>query len=54
MHSVLRDGGASGRATVRRGPHPFARLAAWLFGFPPAGQDISLHVSFTEENGAET
>lgn len=52
IHDVLRDGGASGRATVKRGRHPLARLIAWFLGFPPEG-DHDLHVHFEERDGAE-
>jgi len=52
LHDVLRDGGASGRATVIRGRHPVARLIAATFGFPPAGEQ-ALHVSFSERDGEE-
>lgn len=53
IHGVLRDGGASGQATVTRGRHPLARLVARLMGFPPAGEH-ALHVSFAEADGVET
>ena len=53
MHDVLRDGGACGRATVARGSHPLARLAAALFSFPPAGEH-ELHVGFRLRNCTET
>jgi len=53
MHAVLRDGGASGRATVTRGRHPLARLIARVVGFPPEGEH-ALHVHFQERDGVET
>ncbi|UUL83765.1 SDR family oxidoreductase [Sphingomonas qomolangmaensis] len=53
VHGVLRDGGASGHATVTRGRSPVARLIAAIVGFPPAGEH-ALHVSFAERNGIET
>ncbi|SFP81937.1 SDR family oxidoreductase [Sphingomonas rubra] len=53
LHDVLRDGGASGHATVTRGGHPVARLIAAAVGFPPAGEH-ALHVSFSEQDGEET
>ena len=53
IHSVLRDGGASGEAMVTRGKHPLARLVAALVGFPPAGAH-RLHVCFQEREGVET
>ena len=53
MHDVLRDQGASGRAWVRRGRHPLARMLAALMGFPAKGEH-DLHVAFAEHDGVET
>ncbi len=53
MHEVLRDHGASGRATVTRGRNPLARIVAALIGFPAAGEH-DLHVTFRECDGVET
>jgi len=53
MHEVLRDAGASGRATVVRGRGPIARLIALLFRFPREGE-CEVHVSFRETDGVET
>lgn len=53
MHRLFRDGGASGRATVRRGRGIPARLAAAVIGFPPQGEH-ALHLSFHERGGVET
>lgn len=53
MHSVLRDGGASGHATVVRGRGAVARLVAAVVGFPPSGEH-ALHVAFSERDGEET
>ncbi len=52
MHDVLRDGGASGAATVERGRNPLASAAAALFGFPAEGEH-PLHLSFREREGRE-
>jgi hypothetical protein len=52
LHQIFRDGGASGRAEVSRGANPFARLVAWLGGFPAAGEH-DLHVAFEERDGVE-
>jgi hypothetical protein len=52
IHAVLRDGGASGRATVERGSHPIARLVGAMMGFPRAGAH-DLHVAFREQDGVE-
>ncbi|HYW15873.1 MAG TPA: DUF4166 domain-containing protein [Allosphingosinicella sp.] len=52
IHEVLRDGGASGEAQVRRGRNPLARLIASRFGFPEQGAH-PLHVAFAERGGTE-
>jgi NAD(P)-dependent dehydrogenase (short-subunit alcohol dehydrogenase family) len=52
MHDVLRDHGASGRAGVRRGHHPLARMLAAAMGFPAEGEH-DLHVAFAEHDGIE-
>ena len=45
----------SGRATVQRGTSRLAALVAALFGFPKAGQDIPVSVTFrTAPDGTET
>ena len=45
----------SGRATVQRGTSRLAALVAALFGFPKAGQDIPVSVTFrTAADGTET
>lgn len=31
-----------GRADIKRGTHPIARLALWVCGFPPRGRDVPL------------
>ncbi len=52
MHEVFADSGASGRAVVTRGRNPLARLAAFLFRFPPAGEH-ALRLSIAERGGIE-
>jgi hypothetical protein len=52
MHSVLRDGGASGRATVRQGRNLLGKLLGRAMCFPPEGEH-ALHVDFAERNGVE-
>jgi hypothetical protein len=52
LHEVLRDGGASGEAEVRRGRNPLARLIASALGFPVEGAH-RLHVAFAEKEGSE-
>ena len=49
MHDVLSEAGAAGRADVERGLHLLARLAARLFGFPPEGRAVPVHVGFFED-----
>jgi hypothetical protein len=44
---------AEGLAKVETGKNPFARLAALIFGFPKAGQDIPVQVSFQIKDGGE-
>ena len=45
LHSVRDVESFSGRAEVTRGRGPLARLAAWLFNFPAAGEDIAVTVT---------
>jgi hypothetical protein len=52
IHDVLRDGGASGWATVVQGESWIARLVSRVVGFPSAGEH-ELHVHFTENEGTE-
>jgi hypothetical protein len=51
MHGGVRI--ARGRASVERGRGPGARLACWLFGFPPAASDVPVEVSFEPRPGGE-
>ena len=53
LHSVHDLESFSGRAQVTRGKGPFARLMAWLFGFPPASQDIAVTVTKTRQGESE-
>ena len=45
---------AEGSAEIDRGTGVLARLVAKIFGFPAAGDDVSVRVSFTARNGEET
>ena len=45
LHSVRDLESFSGRAEVTRGMGLLARLAAWLFNFPAAGEDIAVTVT---------
>ena len=47
LHSVRDLESFCGRAEVTRGAGLLARLAGWLFNFPPAGEDIALTVTKT-------
>ncbi|MEM9046250.1 MAG: DUF4166 domain-containing protein [Pseudomonadota bacterium] len=42
-----------GQADIARGNHPLARLVAWLFGFPPAGQAVPVKVTVTPDGDGE-
>lgn len=44
---------AEGFAKVEVGKNPFSRLVAKLFGFPEAGRDIPVQVSFHRKDGGE-
>jgi hypothetical protein len=44
---------AEGLAKVEVGKNPFARLIASVFGFPKAGRDIPIQVSFQLKDGGE-
>ena len=43
-----------GRASVRRGSSRWSRLLGWIFGFPPAGEDIPVKVTKTVTRAGET
>lgn len=53
MHSDGNKWTVEGRATVERGRNPQARLAAWTIGFPPAGQNVPVRVTFTRSRAGE-
>ena len=46
MHDVQSERTADGVAVVERGSGLLARLVAFVIGFPPAGTDIPITVSF--------
>ena len=52
VHGILRDGGASGSATVAGAENAIAAMIARIVGFPPSGT-YPLHVHFTECDGVE-
>src|SRR5262249_55044834 len=53
MHDLDGELRAEGVAEVERGDALLARLVAWVAGFPPAGKDIPVTVSFRVEDGRE-
>jgi hypothetical protein len=53
LHDLDGEFSAEGLATVERGNGPLARLAAWIVGFPAAGKDIPVKVSFSARGGRE-
>lgn len=54
LHEVHDVESFSGMAAVTRGHSPVARLAAWLFGFPPATDAVPLTVTMRRTDGGET
>jgi len=53
MHDVQSERTADGAAVVERGSGLLARLVAFVIGFPPAGTDIPITVSFRARQGRE-
>jgi hypothetical protein len=53
MHDLDRDLTAEGVATVTRGTSLLSRLAAAMMGFPSAGENVSVEVSFGVRDGRE-
>ena len=53
LHSVQDRESFSGRARVTRGRGLLARLAAWYFAFPTAGDDVELTLTKTQTPGGE-
>jgi hypothetical protein len=53
MHDVSKVLTADGAATVERGGGLLARLAARMMGFPPAGRDVPVTVTFRADAGRE-
>ncbi len=53
MHDLDRELTAEGVATVGRGTSILSRLAAWIIGFPPAGESVPVKVSFRVRDGRE-
>jgi hypothetical protein len=53
MHDLKSELTATGVASVERGKGLLARLAAAIVGFPPAGDDIPVQVTFRLNGGRE-
>jgi hypothetical protein len=53
MHEVHGTVVAEGIGEVERGRGPLAALAGLLIGFPPAGRNVPVRVTFTPADGAE-
>lgn len=53
LHSVFDVARFSGTAKVERGTNPLAKLAAMLFGFPPAAPRVAVTVTKTCTDGGE-
>jgi hypothetical protein len=53
MHDLRSELTAAGVASVERGKGLFARLAAAIVGFPPAGDDVPVKVAFRLKGGRE-
>jgi hypothetical protein len=53
LHDLDRELSATGTASVERGSGVRSRLAAWIVGFPPAGDNVPVTVSFRVREGRE-
>ncbi|MGO1075025.1 DUF4166 domain-containing protein [Inquilinus sp. CA228] len=54
MHDLTGDKRVAGRAEVERGTGLMARLVAAVIGFPAAGSDVPVEVTFRVRDGVET
>lgn len=54
VHDTDGGGTFAGRASVRRGRSPLARLVGWIMGFPRATDDTTVTVRFDLKDGTET
>lgn len=54
MHDLSGDRRVAGRAEVERGTGLMARLVAAVIGFPAAGRDVPVEVTFRVRDGVET
>jgi len=53
MHDVRTEVAAEGMATVERGKGVLALIAAWIMGFPQAGENVPVTVRFRVQHGRE-
>jgi hypothetical protein len=53
MHDLDGDLVAEGVATITRGTSLLSRVAAWVIGFPPAGENVPVTVTFRARDGRE-
>lgn len=53
LHDVPAPRRWVGRASVKRGHSPWARVIAGVFGFPPGSDDTGVTVTMTPQNGGE-
>ena len=54
MHDLDGTKRVAGRASVKRGRNPLARLAGWIMGFPQASEDVPVDVTFARAGEEET
>jgi Domain of unknown function (DUF4166)/Saccharopine dehydrogenase NADP binding domain len=54
LHDLSGEARYAGRAEIRTGRHPLARLVHKLMGFPEAGDDVPVTVHFSVRDGVET
>ena len=53
LHDVNRVCRWAGRARVRRSAARLSRMLGWVFGLPPASNDVAVSVTFTPFEGGE-
>jgi Domain of unknown function (DUF4166)/Saccharopine dehydrogenase NADP binding domain len=53
MHDLNGEMVVEGVAQVERGTSLLSRLIGWIMGFPPAGDDVPVRVTFQERDGRE-
>lgn len=53
VRRLHREGRATGRFSIRRGPGVLAALAGWLCRFPPAGEDVPTRLVVRREDAGQ-